>query len=114
MVLSLALYVLTEKHVRSLSTSALFCVICHGISELLPAVLKELYNLFEVVRDSANFDISSDAFLSVKEMLTRHKSVSAKFILDNFDAFFLKYHTSLLQVDEVTGKTKVIEGGKAA
>jgi len=68
---------------------------------------KALYQLFAIARHNTNFDLASDAFLSIKDMLTKHKAIAAKYILDNFDEFFQQYHEVLL-VDDV-----VLGGGEA-
>ena len=46
--------------------------------------------LFPVLT-SANFDVSSDAFQTLKEILVNHKDVSAPWLSQNFDIFFDEY-----------------------
>lgn len=43
------------------------------------------------VLTSANFDVSADAFQTLKEMLTNHKEVSAPWLSRHFDKFFEEY-----------------------
>lgn len=57
---------------------------------------KVLYTLFQIARENLNFDIASDAFLCVKDLLTRHKTISAAYMTDNFDEFFEEFHSRLL------------------
>ncbi|KAI9295834.1 calcium-binding protein 39 [Neoconidiobolus thromboides FSU 785] len=44
----------------------------------------------------SNFDISSDAFLSFREALTRHRKMVAKQLLVDYDEFFAKYEVLVL------------------
>ncbi|KAJ6680546.1 PROTEIN putative-RELATED [Salix purpurea] len=44
-----------------------------------------------------NFDIASDAQATFKELLTRHKSTVAEFLSANYDWFFQRYNSQLLQ-----------------
>ncbi|KAG8660025.1 hypothetical protein MANES_02G106400v8 [Manihot esculenta] len=44
-----------------------------------------------------NFDISSDAQATFKELLTRHKSTVAQFLSKNYDWFFQEYNSQLLE-----------------
>lgn len=49
-----------------------------------------VFSFFPVL-SSANFDVSSDAFQTLKEVLTNHKDVSAPWLSKNFDRFFSEY-----------------------
>ena len=49
-----------------------------------------VFQLFPVLT-SKNFDVSSDAFETLKEILVNHKEVSASWISQNFDNFFGEY-----------------------
>ena len=49
-----------------------------------------VFSLFSVLT-SNNFDVSSDAFQTLREMLTNHKEVSAPWLSRNFDRFFSEY-----------------------
>ncbi|GAB4846053.1 hypothetical protein Ancab_025052 [Ancistrocladus abbreviatus] len=44
-----------------------------------------------------NFDVSSDAAATFKELLTRHKSTVAEFLSKNYDWFFEEFNTKLLE-----------------
>eukprot|EP00252_Welwitschia_mirabilis_P018710 TRINITY_DN4171_c0_g1_i2.p1 TRINITY_DN4171_c0_g1~~TRINITY_DN4171_c0_g1_i2.p1 ORF type:complete len:301 (+),score=43.54 TRINITY_DN4171_c0_g1_i2:353-1255(+) len=44
-----------------------------------------------------NFDIASDAAATFKELLTRHKSTVADFLVKNYDWFFAQYNSKLLE-----------------
>jgi calcium binding protein 39 len=61
---------------------------------------QDFFNLFSYV-DLPNFDVASDAFLTFRELLSRHKSLVAEFLDTNFDQFFAKYAV-LLQSNYVT------------
>eukprot|EP01100_Stratorugosa_tubuloviscum_P015380 TRINITY_DN8804_c0_g1_i1.p1 TRINITY_DN8804_c0_g1~~TRINITY_DN8804_c0_g1_i1.p1 ORF type:complete len:334 (-),score=136.66 TRINITY_DN8804_c0_g1_i1:96-1097(-) len=60
-----------------------------------------VYNLFAYV-ESPNFDIGSDAFLTLKELLTRHKLLSAEFLEKNYDRVFELYTGLLNSINYVT------------
>ena len=49
-----------------------------------------VFNLFPVLV-SGNFDVSADAFQTLKEILTNHKDVSAPWLTRNFKEFFELY-----------------------
>lgn len=61
---------------------------------------QDFFRLFSYV-DLPNFDVASDAFLTFRELLSRHKSLIAEFLDANFDQFFAKYAV-LLQSNYVT------------
>ncbi|KAE9596426.1 hypothetical protein Lal_00048740 [Lupinus albus] len=44
-----------------------------------------------------NFEVASDAGATFKELLTRHKSTVAEFLSKNYDWFFKKYNSQLLE-----------------
>uniref|UniRef100_A0A7C9ED61 MO25-like protein n=2 Tax=Opuntia streptacantha TaxID=393608 RepID=A0A7C9ED61_OPUST len=44
-----------------------------------------------------DFDVSSDAAATFKELLTRHKSTVAQFLSRNYDWFFKEFNTKLLE-----------------
>lgn len=50
------------------------------------------YELFRHVQVTA-FDISSDAFATLRDLLTRHKADVAEFLVQNYDVFFQRYLT---------------------
>jgi len=53
-----------------------------------------IWKFFKLV-EITNFDVASDAFSTMKEFLTRHKTVSAEFLEKNYDEFF-QHFTGLL------------------
>jgi calcium binding protein 39 len=53
-----------------------------------------LWKYFKYV-EVANFDMASDAFATLKELLTKHKPLVAEFLEKNYDQFF-EYYTGLL------------------
>jgi len=52
--------------------------------------------------ETPNFDIASDSFSSLKEILTKHKAIVAEFLEKNYDLFFQEYTTLLNSVNYVT------------
>uniref|UniRef100_A0A2P2ISI0 MO25-like protein At5g47540 n=1 Tax=Rhizophora mucronata TaxID=61149 RepID=A0A2P2ISI0_RHIMU len=54
--------------------------------------MKKLFDYIQI----PNFDIASDAQATFKELLTRHKSTVADFLLRNYDWFFQEYDSQLL------------------
>eukprot|EP01113_Clastostelium_recurvatum_P004692 TRINITY_DN1206_c0_g1_i1.p1 TRINITY_DN1206_c0_g1~~TRINITY_DN1206_c0_g1_i1.p1 ORF type:complete len:329 (+),score=101.27 TRINITY_DN1206_c0_g1_i1:95-1081(+) len=50
----------------------------------------------------SNFDIASDAFSTFKDLLTKHKAVSAEFLEKNYDLVFEKYTTLLSSANYLT------------
>ncbi|CAH8465134.1 unnamed protein product [Schistosoma rodhaini] len=61
----------------------------------------EFYQLFEHVQGTA-FDVSSDAFATLKDLLTRHKALVADFLTANYDVFFDHYMHMILSDNYVT------------
>uniref|UniRef100_A0A7S2JA13 Calcium-binding protein 39 n=1 Tax=Zooxanthella nutricula TaxID=1333877 RepID=A0A7S2JA13_9DINO len=69
---------------------------CTRYPELVSALLNE--GAFDRLIDLAShqsFDISSEAFSSLRELLLAQKAVSARYLASNFDVFFRQYHTLL-------------------
>jgi len=58
----------------------------------------DFYKYVEV----ANFDVASDAFATFKELLTKHKGLSAEFLEKNYERIFDKYTTLLNSPNYVT------------
>ncbi|CAD7936158.1 unnamed protein product [Amoebophrya sp. A120] len=92
---------IAERYARSPEISLNYGIVLRELCRC-PGVNKHaldekiIYQLFEIARTSDNFDLASDAFLSVKELLCRAKQLSARWILANFDEFFRNYHDILL------------------
>mmetsp|Transcript_82772 Transcript_82772/g.146192 ORF Transcript_82772/g.146192 Transcript_82772/m.146192 type:complete len:366 (+) Transcript_82772:119-1216(+) len=54
-----------------------------------------------------NFDISSEAFASLRDLLTAHPATSAAFLQENFGCFFEDYHV-LLQADNYATRRQAL------
>lgn len=82
---------------------------------LVKVVLEEkvIYRLFKISRYNNNFDLASDAFLSVRELLTKQKPVASKFVAANFQEFFSEYHYTLL-ADERSSSVRDSGGAAGA
>ncbi|XP_048120965.1 calcium-binding protein 39 [Alosa alosa] len=52
--------------------------------------------------EMSTFDIASDAFTTFKDLLTRHKLLSAEFLEQNYDRFFSEYERLLHSENYVT------------
>ncbi|CEM06464.1 unnamed protein product [Vitrella brassicaformis CCMP3155] len=76
---------------------------CAGYDELVRYVLEtgHVYRLIDAVK-LQNFDVASDAFVSLREFLVKKKNASAEFIQDHFDEFFDKYWEILNTSNYVT------------
>ncbi|KAF2012264.1 Mo25-domain-containing protein [Aaosphaeria arxii CBS 175.79] len=59
--------------------------------------------------DKAAFEVSADAFNTFRDILTKHKSLVATYLQTNFDMFFSKYNTILLQSDSYVTKRQSIK-----
>ncbi|PAA56259.1 hypothetical protein BOX15_Mlig013942g2, partial [Macrostomum lignano] len=59
------------------------------------------YRLFDHVHGTA-FDVSSDAFTTLKDLLTRHKAVVARFLEQNYVEFFDNYKRLIESENYVT------------
>ncbi|KMT12889.1 hypothetical protein BVRB_4g089790 isoform A [Beta vulgaris subsp. vulgaris] len=55
-----------------------------------------LHKFFDYIQ-LPDFDVSSDAAATFKELLTRHKSTVSEFLSRNYDWFFREFNTKLLQ-----------------
>uniref|UniRef100_A0A158R4K9 Non-specific serine/threonine protein kinase n=1 Tax=Syphacia muris TaxID=451379 RepID=A0A158R4K9_9BILA len=76
---------------------------CFRYEELARVVLNNsiLYSFFSYV-EASSFDIASDAFATFKDLLTRHRSLCAKFFETNYEQFFKNYQKLLLSKNYVT------------
>ncbi|XP_065887279.1 calcium-binding protein 39-like [Dysidea avara] len=61
----------------------------------------EFFNFFDYVEVST-FDISSDAFATFKDLLTKHKVMCAEFLEQNYDKIFQSYQRLLNSENYVT------------
>ncbi|XP_071727124.1 putative MO25-like protein At5g47540 [Rutidosis leptorrhynchoides] len=55
-----------------------------------------------------NFDISSDAAATFKELLTRHKSTVAEYLNNNYDWFFAEYNALLESSNYITRRNAIL------
>lgn len=62
---------------------------------------EQFFDLFAHVHGTA-FDTSSDAFTTLKELLSRHKVMVAKYLENNYDRFFSHYQTMIDSCNYVT------------
>ncbi|CAF0925516.1 unnamed protein product [Brachionus calyciflorus] len=61
----------------------------------------QFYKFFEYV-ELSTFDIASDAFLTFRDLLTKHKTLNAAFLEQNYDKFFENYQKLLHSDNYVT------------
>lgn len=78
---------------------------CCRYEELTKLILysesDQFYKFFEYV-ELSTFDIASDAFLTFRDLLTKHKSLCAAFLEQNYDKFFEHYQKLLHSENYVT------------
>eukprot|EP00003_Mantamonas_plastica_P003993 TRINITY_DN1313_c0_g1_i1.p1 TRINITY_DN1313_c0_g1~~TRINITY_DN1313_c0_g1_i1.p1 ORF type:complete len:346 (-),score=107.98 TRINITY_DN1313_c0_g1_i1:17-946(-) len=79
---------------------------CIGHEELAEEILNAdngvvLEKLFDLV-ETPNFDVASDAFTTLKDLLTKNKDLCAEFLLENFDRVFSLYRQLLESGNYVT------------
>lgn len=91
-----------EKHEIALNCGSMLRE-CARYDALAKIVLysPELYLFFRYVEVST-FDIASDAFSTFKELLSRHKQLSAEFLESEYDQFFSHYQKLLISDNYVT------------
>ncbi|KAF7258352.1 hypothetical protein EG68_04309 [Paragonimus skrjabini miyazakii] len=75
----------------------------HEALAKLVLLAPEFYQLFDYVQGTA-FDVSSDAFSTLKDLLTRHKSLVAEFLSTNYDEFFKHYSNMIAAENYVTNR----------
>nr|XP_054599432.1 calcium-binding protein 39 [Nothobranchius furzeri] len=64
---------------------------------------EQFYDFFRYV-EMSTFDIASDAFATFKDLLTRHKILSAEFLEQHYDRFFSEYEKLLRQSLKLLGE----------
>lgn len=76
---------------------------CLRHESLTAAVLnsEHVWQLFSYV-ECANFDVSSDALATFRDLLTAHRDLVANFLLQKFDRFFASYRDLLRSPNYVT------------
>ncbi|XP_070539155.1 calcium-binding protein 39-like isoform X1 [Ptychodera flava] len=65
------------------------CVLYEPLAKIL-LQSEEFYNLFKYV-EMSTFDLASDAFATFKDLLTRHKTLCAQFLDENYTRVFGLY-----------------------
>ncbi|KAM0495950.1 hypothetical protein ACHAPB_007389 [Verticillium nonalfalfae] len=66
------------------------------------------WKFFEWV-DKSSFEVSADAFTTFRELLTRHKELVPRYLSVNFDLFFDKYNSILVQSNSYVTKRQSIK-----
>lgn len=91
-----------EKHDIALNCGSMLreCARYEALAKIM-LNSQEYYNFFKYVEVST-FDIASDAFSTFKELLTRHKTLSAHFLDSQYDKFFNEYQHLLNSGNYVT------------
>ncbi|KAH7642796.1 calcium binding protein Mo25 [Dermatophagoides farinae] len=91
-----------EKHDIALHCGSMLreCARYEALAKIM-LYSNDFYNFFNYVEVST-FDIASDAFSTFKELLTRHKTLSAEFLDTNYDRFFTCYEKLLNSENYVT------------
>lgn len=76
---------------------------CCRYEELVKLILNSnfFYKFYEYV-ELPTFDIASDAFLTFRDLLTKHKVLCAGFLEQNYDVFFEHYQKLLHSENYVT------------
>lgn len=97
-----------EKHEIALNCGSMLRE-CARYEALAKIVLQspEFYQFFRYVEVST-FDIASDAFSTFKELLTRHKQLSADFLESEYEQFFT-YYQKLLNSDNYVTKRQSLK-----
>ncbi|CAG2116170.1 unnamed protein product [Medioppia subpectinata] len=91
-----------EKHEIALNCGSMLreCARYEALAKIM-LQSEDYYKFFDYVEVST-FDIASDAFSTFKELLTRHKSLSADFLESGYDRFFTCYQHLLNSNNYVT------------
>lgn len=91
-----------EKHDIALNCGSMLreCARYEALVKIMMAS-EDFYNFFKYV-EVDTFDIASDAFSTFKDLLTRHKSLSAEFLNREYDRFFGEFLTLLNSTNYVT------------
>ncbi|KAI9811775.1 MAG: hypothetical protein M1827_005320 [Pycnora praestabilis] len=66
------------------------------------------WKFFEWI-DQGAFEVSADAFTTFRELLTKHKHLVSQYLSTNFDLFFSKYNTVLVQSSSYVTKRQSIK-----
>ncbi|EGS24026.1 uncharacterized protein CTHT_0007370 [Thermochaetoides thermophila DSM 1495] len=66
------------------------------------------WQFFEWI-DKSSFEVSADAFTTFRELLTKHKELVPRYLATNFELFFSKYNTILVQSNSYVTKRQSIK-----
>ncbi|KAI1178244.1 Mo25-like protein [Nemania sp. FL0916] len=66
------------------------------------------WRFFEWI-DKSSFEVAADAFTTFRELLTKHKELVPRYLAVNFDLFFEKYNSILVQSDNYVTKRQSIK-----
>ncbi|OAT06813.1 conidiophore development protein hymA [Blastomyces gilchristii SLH14081] len=67
-----------------------------------------LWNFFQWI-NRGSFEVSADAFTTFRDVLTKHKGLVSQYLLSNFELFFSKYNSILVQSDSYVTKRQSIK-----
>ncbi|BFZ62426.1 Hym1p [Saitoella coloradoensis] len=82
------------------------CIKFESLAKIM--LFSDYFWMFIGYVENGNFDITSDAFSTFKELLTRHKSLAAEFLLQNYDIFFAKL-TALIESENYVVKRQSLK-----
>ncbi|KAK3906450.1 Mo25-like protein [Staphylotrichum tortipilum] len=66
------------------------------------------WNFFDWI-DKSSFEVSADAFTTFRELITKHKDLVPRYLAVNFDLFFDRYNTVLVQSNSYVTKRQSIK-----
>ncbi|CAP71060.1 uncharacterized protein PODANS_6_4300 [Podospora anserina S mat+] len=66
------------------------------------------WKFFEWI-DKSSFEVAADAFTTFRELLTKHKELVPKYLAVNFDLFFSRYNSVLVQSNSYVTKRQSIK-----
>lgn len=76
---------------------------CCRYEELTKIIVNsDQFNKFFTYVELSTFDIASDAFLTFRDLLTKHKTLCAQFLEQNYESFFTSYQKLLNSTNYVT------------
>lgn len=76
-------------------------------AKLLTICNSEKFLRLFAAMNSCHFDVSSDASLLFKDMMTRHRRLVSDYLKDNFDTFFGAYECLVLSVNYATRRSSI-------
>ncbi|AEO71055.1 8b0a2d62-d5b7-47d0-bd37-8c7e3c4ee721 [Thermothielavioides terrestris] len=66
------------------------------------------WNFFDWI-DKSSFEVSADAFTTFRELITKHKELVPRYLAVNFDLFFERYNSVLVQSNSYVTKRQSIK-----